>query len=209
MVPAVHPGATAARIKVRSNTVLLERVRDALATPAFTHPTRVVPLDFLPYSEGTTIVSADAFPASFPLAVSLPIDADKRGTRRFEGNYLGTLFVSAMNAAVAPLLNKSTFLKERGGFADLLHRAIIEDSEVRRLLAAAAQLDPAVPANEWQLYELRWLLGWWFVLVAMKRFRLRAIDFLLEEDKSCNPLQAGAFRTVVSVMGATSSSSAS
>jgi hypothetical protein len=210
MVPAVHPDATAARIKVRSNTALLERVRDALAKPAsFAHPERVTPPDFSPYPEGTALVSADVFPVSFPLAASPPIDADKAGMRRFEGNYLGTLFVSAMNAAVAPLLNKSTFLKKRGGFADLLHRAIIDDLEVRRLLAVAAQLNPAVPADEWQLYELRWLLGWWFVLVAMKRFRLRAIDFLLEEDKSCNPLQAGAFRTVVSVMGATSSSSAS
>jgi hypothetical protein len=202
-VPAVHPNATAARIKVRTNRLLLGRVRDALACPNFSHPERVAP-PAVALTPGGAPVSADEFPGDFPMDAPLPTDADRPNLRRFTGNFLGTLFVKAVNAALQPHLNKSTFLRVRGAFADFLHRSIIEDAEVQRLMAVAAQLNPAVEEEDWQLYELRWLLGWWFVLAAMKRFRLRAIDFLLEEDKSRNPKQAGNFRAVVAVLSISS-----
>lgn len=211
MVPAVHPDATNERIKVRSHSLLLRRIRDALSIPkiqSLTEP-RMVPRLFSPYI-GDELVNPDIFPLDFGLDESPA--ATGTAPIHFEGNYLGTLVVRAIHNATTPLLTKKKFLELRGGFADALHRAIINDAEVSRLISVASQLDPSKEVDCWQLYEVKWIIGWWYVLVAMKRFRLRALDAVLEEAKARDPTQAGNFRKMVScidfVAGSSSSSKA-
>jgi hypothetical protein len=210
MVPAVHPDATNIRIKVRSNSLLLRRVRDAMSIPKNlpkdSLTTRLVPPLFSPYF-GDERVNPDPFPADFALDISPA--ATGSAPIYFEGNYLGTLIVKAIHSVTTPLLTKKKFLELRGGFADALHRAIINDGEVSRLITVASQLNPLKEVDCWQLYEIKWIIGWWYVLVAMKRFRLRALDAVLEEAKARDPTQAGNFRKMVSCLDLVVGSSSS